>query len=154
MLCGERSQRSNSLCHSAPKPYSLGNGTSFKEEHVALKLSTSMIFSEDLNNLLPFYRDVLGLPVRLEAPGFVQLGGADSLPVSLGTHSEVHGKAKEPARHIVSFETGDIKAEYARLKAAGVEFLEEPASPGGDAQVTFAAFKDPEGNYLQLVQFG
>ena len=32
------------------------------------------IWSEDPNNLLPFYRDVLGLKVAMESPGFVQLG--------------------------------------------------------------------------------
>lgn len=35
------------------------------------------IWSEDLNNLLPFYRDVLGLKVAMESPGYVMLG-ADS----------------------------------------------------------------------------
>ncbi|MEE8370442.1 MAG: hypothetical protein V3S00_06710, partial [Dehalococcoidia bacterium] len=37
-------------------------------------LRLSSIWSEDLNNLLPFYRDVLGLEVGMEAPSFVVLG--------------------------------------------------------------------------------
>jgi predicted enzyme related to lactoylglutathione lyase len=118
---------------------------------LALRLTSSSIWSEDLNNLLPFYRDVLGMPVRLETPGYVQLGEPSDPPLALGTHSEVHGKASEPARHIVALETSNIRQEYARLKALGVEFLEEPADGGGP--VIVAAFKDPEGNYLQLVEF-
>ena len=39
-------------------------------------LRISSIWSEDLNNLLPFYRDTLGLSVGMEAPGFVILGVA------------------------------------------------------------------------------
>jgi predicted enzyme related to lactoylglutathione lyase len=113
-------------------------------------LRTSTIWSEDLNNLLPFYRHTLGLPVSIETPGFVLLGDPNGAAVSLGTHSEVHGPAKEPQRHIVGLETDDIKAEHARLKGEGVEFLEEPQDGG---QVVFATFKDPEGNYLQLLEF-
>ena len=37
-------------------------------------LSGASIWSEDLNNLLPFYRDVLGLKVAFESPGFVGFG--------------------------------------------------------------------------------
>lgn len=101
--------------------------------------------------MLPFYRDVLGMPVRLELPGYVQLGGPDESPLALGTHSEVRGRATYPARHIVTLETSDIHAEYKRLKAKGVEFLEAPNENGGP--VMFAAFKDPESNILQLVEF-
>jgi catechol-2,3-dioxygenase len=38
------------------------------------QFSGATIWSEDLNNLLPFYRDVLGLKVASESPGFVLLG--------------------------------------------------------------------------------
>jgi len=111
---------------------------------------TSSIWSEDLNNLLPFYRDTVGLTVGMEAPGFVILGDPNAPSVALGTHSEVRGKAKEPARHIVGFETDDIQSDCARLKAAGVEFVEEPNKMDGG---WIATFKDPDGNLLQLLQF-
>jgi predicted enzyme related to lactoylglutathione lyase len=114
------------------------------------RLRVSSIWSEDLNNLLPFYRDTLGLKVGLNAPGFVVLGDANAPAVALGTHSEVHGMAKDPARHIVGFETDDIHGDCARLKAAGVEFVEDPNKMDGG---WIATFKDPEGNYLQLLQF-
>ena len=45
-------------------------------------LRVSSIWSEDLNNLLPFYRDTLGLKVGLDAPGFVVLGDANARPGS------------------------------------------------------------------------
>ncbi|OGO51104.1 MAG: hypothetical protein A2148_07035 [Chloroflexi bacterium RBG_16_68_14] len=113
-------------------------------------LRVSSIWSEDLNNLLPFYRDVLGLKVGMETPGFVVFGDPNAPAVALGTHSEVRGEAQEPARHMVAFDTDDIQADCARLKSAGVEFIEEPNKQ--DA-VWIATFKDPEGNYLQLLQF-
>jgi len=116
-------------------------------------LGTAGIWSEDIQkSLLPFYRDVLGLPLSVDTPGFVVLGsgGPGTPAVTLGTHSEVKGKNMDPARHMVGFLTDDIQADFQRLKAKGVEFIEEPAE---FPNVTVATFKDPEGNYVQLLQF-
>lgn len=110
-------------------------------------LRVSSIWSEDINNLLPFYRDTLGLKVGLESPGFVVFGDPNAPAVALGTHSEVHGKAADPSRHLVGFDVDDVKAEAVRLKGAGVEFIEEP-----NEMPWIATFKDPEGNLLQLLQ--
>lgn len=109
------------------------------------------IWSEDLNNLLPFYRDVLGVKVFMETPGFVLLGAAsaESPALGLGTHSEVRGPNRDPARHMVGFATDDILADCQRLKTAGVEFIDEPAN---DGYLWIATLKDPEGNYVQLFQ--
>jgi predicted enzyme related to lactoylglutathione lyase len=114
------------------------------------RLRLSSIWSEDLNNLLPFYRDTLGLSVGMEAPGFVILGDPNGPGVALGTHSNVHGRAADPARHMVGFETDDIKGDCARLKTAGVKFIEEPNEMGAG---WIATFEDPEGNLVQLLQF-
>ena len=69
-------------------------------------------WSEDLNNLLPFYRDLLGLPVAIEIPGFAVLGKLGAATLALGTHSQVRGKNADPARHMVGLETDDVDAEY------------------------------------------
>jgi catechol 2,3-dioxygenase-like lactoylglutathione lyase family enzyme len=113
-------------------------------------LSGATIWSEDLSNLLPFYRDVLGLPVGIQAPGFVLLGKPGTPALALGTHSEVRGRNADPARHMVGLETDDVTADWKRLKAARVEFVEDPKDYGN---VILATLKDPEGNLLQLVQF-
>jgi len=110
------------------------------------------IWSEDLNNLLPFYRDVLGLKVAMESPGFVLLGedSPDVPALGLGTHSEVHGRNADPARHMVGFNSDDLMADWERLKEAGVEFVEDP-TPYDDLWI--ATLKDPEGNLVQLWQY-
>jgi len=93
-------------------------------------LRGTSIWSEDLNNLLPFYRDVLGLEVTTETPSFVVLGG-----LWLGTHSEVHGRNADLARHMVGLTSNDLTGDWKRLKDAGVEFVEDPTDygsvPGG-----------------------
>jgi predicted enzyme related to lactoylglutathione lyase len=111
------------------------------------------VWSEDLNNLLPFYRDVLGLKVAMESPGFALLGEdrPDAPALALGTHSEVHGRNTDPARHMVGFTSDNLAADWKRLKEAGVEFIEDPTEYGDD--MTIATLKDPEGNLVQLWQY-
>ena len=108
------------------------------------------IWSQDLNNLLPFYRDVLGLPVRNQTPGFVVLGRDGASALALGSHSEVRGRNADAARHMVGLGTDDIHKDCKRLKEAGVEFVEDPTDYGN---LWLATLKDPEGNMLQLLQF-
>ena len=113
-------------------------------------LSGATIWSEDLNKqLLPFYRDVLGLQVGIESPAFVLLGKPGTPALALGTHSEVHGRNTDPARHMVGLATDDVDADCKRLKGAGVEFVEAPTDYG---TLRIATLKDPEGNLLQLLQ--
>lgn len=107
------------------------------------------IWSADLNNLLPFYRDVLGLAVAIESPRFVVLGEPGGATIGLGTHDRVHGPNADPARHMVGLATDDLEADWKRLKAAGVEFVEEPTDYD---TVSIATLKDPEGNLIQLLQ--
>jgi predicted enzyme related to lactoylglutathione lyase len=106
-------------------------------------------WSENLDRLLPFYRDVLGLPVAIQTPGFVVLGAPGAPALALGTHSEVRGRNADPARHIVGLGTDDADAEWRRLTAAGVEFVERPTDYG---RLRIATLKDPEGNLIQLLQ--
>ena len=95
-------------------------------------LMGATIWSEDLNNLLAFYRDVLGLKVAYETPGFVGFGeradrgGYTGAYLGLGTHTEVKGKPSDPHRHMVGLDSDDVDADFERLTAAGVEFIEQP----------------------------
>lgn len=115
-------------------------------------LGGTTIWSSDLKNLLPFYRDILGLSVQMDTPGFVLFGNPGEAALAIGTHSEVRGRASDPYRIMVGFMATDIKADAARMKSAGVEFIEEPTlQPGGG--LWLATFKDPEGNICQLFQF-
>lgn len=112
-------------------------------------LRGASIWSEDLKNLLPFYRDVLGLKVGLETPGFVVLGDPGGPALALGTHSQVHGRNADPARHMIALHTDDVRSEWKRLKSAGVEFVEDPTDY---PNVRLATLKDPEGNLVQLLE--
>src|SRR6266550_52348 len=68
-------------------------------------------WSEDLNNLLPFYRDLLGLPIAIQIPGFVVLGklGAATLALGFGGHEtflDRHDSAGAAAHDAVGIRAG------------------------------------------------
>lgn len=113
-------------------------------------LQGTTIWSEDVNNLLPFYRDTVGLKVGMESDGFIVMGDPQQPALCLGTHSEVHGKNADPARHIVTLGSDDVDGDFQRLKGAGVEFIAEPVDFDN---VRIATFKDPEDNLVQLLKF-
>jgi predicted enzyme related to lactoylglutathione lyase len=122
-------------------------------------LGGTTIFTEDVDRLAAFYRDVVGLPVNpnsgtdpASGETFYVLGPANGPTLNVGKHSEVHGTNADPARHISGLLTDDIEADFQRLKSQGVGFIEEP-TPAGDG-LRIATFKDPDGNYIQLLQFG
>ena len=112
-------------------------------------LAGATIWSEDVNNLLPFYRDLLGLEPSVQIPGFVVLGELGTPVLALGTHSDVRGRNADPARHMVGLLTDDVDADSKRLKNAGVEFVEDPTDYD---RLRIATLKDPEGNLIQLLQ--
>lgn len=98
---------------------------------------------------LPFYRDVLGLPLLFQARGmaFFQVGElrlmlAEGEPGRAGYSS------------ILYFATDDIEADYRRLKEAGVQFLGEPAIEhrAPDHELWLAFFTDPDGNTHALME--
>jgi predicted enzyme related to lactoylglutathione lyase len=105
------------------------------------------LWSSDLQILLPFYRDILGFEVMLDSPRFVILGGAGA-GLCIGSHSEVHGRPTDPHRWLIRVDSDDIQGDVARLRAAGVEIVQEP-NPEPDGP-WLATVKDPEGNLVQL----
>ena len=112
-------------------------------------LAGATIWSEDLKRLLPFYRDTLGLTVRIETAGFVVFGAADQPALAIGTHSQVRGPNADPARHMVSLLTDALDRDWERLKKGGVGFVEDPTDYGN---LRIATLKDPEGNLIQLLE--
>ena len=110
-----------------------------------------LIWTEDVNRLLPFYRDVLGLQPEMESEGFVVFQASTGGQLALGAHSEVRGRSSDPYRVMVDFEVDDCLEEYERLSKEGVEFIRAPSKEDG---VTIATFRDPDGNLLQLFETG
>lgn len=70
---------------------------------------------------------------------------------SIGSHSEIHDQAKEPARIILNFETKETKKEFERIRALGATVIKEPYETTTGDGYWIATFADPDGNYFQLM---
>ncbi len=110
-----------------------------------LKLVSVMIGSGRPKALIEFYTKVLGKP----SWGEKDWAGwqAESASFMIGPHSEVKGKAKEPPRIILNFESRQPKKEAARVKELGSTVIKELYQEEGAWIATFA---DPDGNYFQV----
>ena len=108
-----------------------------------------VIWTENLERLLPFYRDTLGLTPHSVRPDFVSFKWGE-MRLGLGRHDQVSGEAEDPYRVMVNFHVDDIHQEHVRLSAAGVRFIRPPEKEHWGGWVSTLA--DPDGNILQLLQ--
>ncbi|MHB8576883.1 MAG: VOC family protein [Dehalococcoidia bacterium] len=108
------------------------------------------VTSEHPEALIAFYRDVLQLPkdADMGEEGVFVVAGSHLL---IDGHSQTKGKAAEPQRVLINFFVDDLAAEQQRLEAQGVVFIRDKGKEywGG----TISTFLDPDGNYLQLLEF-
>lgn len=111
-----------------------------------LNLNSVTIGSAKPDVLAEFYKKVLG-KTDWEDEGWYgwQVGGTY---LHIGAHSEIKGKAKEPQRVILNFETKQVKRQFTRIKGLGAEVIKEPYQMEG---MWIATFADPDGNYFQLM---
>ena len=107
------------------------------------------VTSEQPDELKRFYRDVVGLQPNTDMGEGAFMAGPT--PFLIDGHSEIHGKAKEPARVLLNFFVDDLNAEQKRLEGQGVKFIRTAGKEywGG----TISTFLDPDGNYCQLMEF-
>ena len=71
--------------------------------------------------------------------------------VSIGPHSEVHGRNAHPGRLLWNIETADVKGDFERFKAAGAIVIAEPYGFENDPNSWIATFADLDDNYFQLM---
>jgi predicted enzyme related to lactoylglutathione lyase len=123
------------------------NQTTPQPSPSTLNLNSILIGSAQPSVLVEFYEKVFGRPADMNDGGYAgwQVG---SCFLTIGEHSEVQGKAKEPARIILNLETKAVKAEFERLKQLEVTVVKEPYNMEGGWIATLA---DPDGNLIQLM---
>ncbi len=108
-----------------------------------------VVYVENIERALEFYRDVLGLQVRLQQEGWVEFGGRGA---GFALHSG-GSAAKRPKDYrkggvLVSIRVQSVEAAVAYLESRGVRVTEAGAEPHG----RIAVFADPEGNQFQLLE--
>ena len=129
---------------------------------MSLILATTFILVDDPDASLGFYRDALGLEVRMDvsSEGFRWVTvGAPGQDVSIVLSQPHGGRSKIEGDELLSlvtrgtfqaaiFRTDDLEGTFERVKASGAEILEEPTNqPWG---VRDCAVRDPSGNLIRI----
>jgi catechol 2,3-dioxygenase-like lactoylglutathione lyase family enzyme len=128
-----------------------------------MKIYITSVFVDDQEKALRFYTDVLGFVKKTEIP----MGEHRWLTVVSPENGEGPELLLEPDSHpaarpfkealvedgipCTSFAVADVRAEYERLRSAGVRFTQEPVTMG---PVTMAVLDDTCGNLIQIVAHG
>ena len=98
-----------------------------------------MLMVQDMERGVRFYRDVLGLEVKLHTPGWSELTLGDS---TVALHA---GGAGELTRTGLSFEVEDIDAACREVQEGGGQLLSGPVLRSGEG-IKLASLADTEGN--------
>jgi catechol 2,3-dioxygenase-like lactoylglutathione lyase family enzyme len=127
-----------------------------------IRITVTSVFVDDQQKALDFYTGVLGFQLKHDIP----LGGPNRwLTVVSPAAPDGVELLLEPSEHpavgpyktalvedgipATSFGVDDLQAEFARLSALGVRFVQEPTDMG---PVVVATLDDTCGNLIQLAQ--
>jgi catechol 2,3-dioxygenase-like lactoylglutathione lyase family enzyme len=124
-----------------------------------MKINLASVFVDDQDKALSFYTETLGFVKKTEMPAgefkwLTVVSPEDPDGVELLLEPSDHPAVKSFREAIVadgipytSFAVGNVQAEYERLSARGVKFVQQPTSIG---PVTTAVFDDTCGNLIQI----
>jgi catechol 2,3-dioxygenase-like lactoylglutathione lyase family enzyme len=118
----------------------------------------------DMDRAVAFYRDLLGctplgqmlledgtfkLVYLRKGRAYIELFAHRVRPGEAPQEAGDESSARRPGYQHLAFQTDDVDAVAARLRAAGVRFTVDPRDAAGGVRLAF--FLDPDGNELELV---
>lgn len=113
-----------------------------------MNFNNLLIGSDQPERLVEYYTRLLGEPTMSDGGYTGWLIGSGF--VSIGSHSEVHGKNAHPGRMIWNIESEDVKTDFDRFVAAGAIVVREPYNFEQFPDYWIATLADPDDNYFQL----
>jgi lactoylglutathione lyase len=112
-------------------------------KNMQTSLNYAIEFVADMNRAVKFYRDVIGLPLKFESPGWSEFATGDT---TLALHP---ASQKNPAGKVeLGFNVVDLKKFYEDMRAKGVKFPMPPTKQ--DFGGTLAQFEDSEGAHVNV----
>jgi len=129
-----------------------------------LTLSTCFVLIHDPELALSFYRDTLGLEVRNDVANgdfrWITVGGASQPGVGIVLTNYLNGSPADNdqlaallakgALNGVNFRSENVDADFAKVRDAGAEIVQEPTEQFWGAK-DFAV-RDPYGNMVRIEQ--
>ncbi len=110
-------------------------------------------YVESLTRSVTFYRDVIGLTLRIEGDGYVEFE-MDNTKFALFERSKlpelICREGGRPPCGEIGFLIEDVDGEAARLRRLGVEILSGPVDRPWHERTLHIA--DPDGNVIEFAQ--
>jgi lactoylglutathione lyase len=108
-----------------------------------MKLNYVIKFVGDMDRAVKFYRDVLGLPLKFESPGWSEFATGET---TLALHP---ASQKNPAGTVqLGFTVPDLQKYHEEMIARGVQFTMPPTKQ--DFGGLLAQFADSEGGHCSV----
>ena len=116
-----------------------------------MRINYVIIFVSDMNRSVSFYRDVLGLPLKFESPGWTEFatdGATLALHSADGVGSDAKNSAQTPAGHCrPGLRVPNLDEFHQRMVGRNVPCVQEPKEVFG-ARV--AQYADPDGLIISV----
>ncbi len=110
-----------------------------------MKLNYVIEFVADMDRAVKFYRDVAGLQLKFQSPGWSEFSTGET---SLGLHP---ASENNPAGRIeLGFSVANLERFYRELSAKGVQFTMPPTKQ--DFGGALAQFVDSEGGLCSVAE--
>ncbi|GGA51953.1 VOC family protein [Paenibacillus physcomitrellae] len=120
-----------------------------------MNFASVRIITDDVDRLVEFYEKVFGGAAERPAPVFAEfILPSCTLAIGHSQTAQLFGAGSVVAAQnhsvIIEFRVEDVDAEYARLKPAVDDWVQEPTTmPWGNRSVLF---RDPDGNLVNFFE--
>jgi lactoylglutathione lyase len=129
---------------SCADPFPLAH--SLKRRSLPVRVSYAIVFVSDMKRAVSFYRDVIGLPIRFESPGWTEFatdGATLALHASEGSSSGKDDPRQVPAgRCRPGLSVPNLDEFHKRMVERKVPCVQEPKEMFG---ARIAQYVDPDG---------
>jgi lactoylglutathione lyase len=115
----------------------------------------TMAMVSDMNRSVAFYRDLLGLKLRFQSPGWTEFdmgtttfalhGAMPAAGVRIQSEEPIAGTAS------IGFGVENVDRSYQELKARGVQFVMPPTDRDAEG-IRLAILLDPDGLAISLAE--
>ena len=120
-----------------------------------MRLNFAIVLVSDMQRAVSFYRDVLGLPLRFQSPGWTEFdtdGATLALHAAAAAPGEPGARDRlQPGRCRPGLGVPDLAAFHERMIEHGVSCIQEPTEVFG-ARV--AQYVDPDGLAISVGEMG
>lgn len=110
-----------------------------------MRIGYAIVFVSDMNEATAFYRDVVGLPLRFESPGWTEFateGCTLALHATETPAPERTGDLEPAGTCRTGFNVEDLDAFHARMQEHDVPCVQEPQTLFG---ARMAQYRGPDG---------